>query len=54
MLKPFPERVQASLAFMEDVFKWTFENQTKIELSRKSAFKYFETQYYFKFNYKLT
>ena len=54
MLKPFPERVQASLAFMEEVFKWTFENQTKIELSRKSAFKYFETQDYFKFNYKLT
>ena len=39
---------------MEEVFKWTFENQTKIELSRKSAFKYFETQDYFKFNYKLT
>ena len=54
MLKPFPERVQASLAFMEEVFKWTFENQIKIELSRKSAFKYFETQDYFKFNYKLT
>ena len=54
MLKPFPERVQASLAFMDEVFKWTFENQTKIELSRKSAFKYFETQDYFKFNYKLT
>ena len=53
MLKPFPERVQASLAFMEQLFKWTFENKAKIEVARKKAFKYFENQDYFKFNYKL-
>ncbi len=54
MLKPFPERVQASLAFMEHLFKWTYDNKKKIEATREKAFEYFEKQAYFKFNYKLS
>ncbi len=54
MLKPFPERVQVTKQFMEELTKWTFENKKAIELSRKSARKWEQNMNYFKFNYTIS
>jgi hypothetical protein len=54
MLKPFPERVQASLAFMEELIDWTKNNTNRIEQSRKKADKWFQDQSWFRFNYELS
>lgn len=54
MLKPFPERVQVTKQFMEELTKWTFENKKAIELSRKSAREWEQKINYFKFNYKIS
>lgn len=37
MLKPFPERVQANLAFLEALIEWTNKNAPEIENARKQA-----------------
>jgi len=54
MLKPFPERVQATKQFMEELTKWTFDNKKAIELSRKSARGWEKNLNFFKFNYKIS
>jgi hypothetical protein len=54
MLKPFPERVQVTKQFMEELTKWTFDNKKAIELSRKSARGWEKNLNFFKFNYKIS
>jgi hypothetical protein len=54
MLKPFPERVRATLAFMEELIDWTKSNQNRIEQSRKTANQWVQNQTYFRFNYDLS
>lgn len=54
MLKPFPERVQATLAFMEELIDWTKNNSNRIESSRKKANNWVQDQTWFRFNYELS
>jgi hypothetical protein len=54
MLKPFPERVKATLAFMDELILWTGNNKTKIEHERKKAEKWSQEQKWFKFDYQLS
>lgn len=54
MLKPFPQRVKGTQAFMEETIKWVYLNQKQIEEARKKSFEWQENQAYFKFNYKRT
>jgi hypothetical protein len=54
MLKSFPERVQVTKQFMEELTKWTFDNKKSIELSRKKAREWETDQDYFKYNYQIT
>jgi hypothetical protein len=54
MLKPFPERVQATLAFMEELIDWTQNNANRIEQSRKKANNWVQEQTWFRFNYELS
>ncbi|MFM7682787.1 MAG: hypothetical protein ACKO7P_08580 [Bacteroidota bacterium] len=54
MLKPFPERVQATLAFMEELIDWTKNNANRIEQSRKNANNWVQDQSWFRFNYELS
>ncbi len=54
MLKPFPERVQATLAFMEELIDWTKNNSNRIEQSRKKANNWVQDQSWFHFNYELS
>ena len=54
MLKPFPERVKATLAFMDELILWTGNNKTKIEHERKKAEKWSQEQKWFKFDYLLS
>lgn len=54
MLKPFPERVQATLAFMEELIDWTINNANRIEQSRKKANQWVQEQTWFRFNYELS
>ena len=54
MLKPFPERVKATLAFMEELILWTHKNKSKIEHERKKADKWVQQQKWFKFDYQLS
>lgn len=54
MLKPFPERVQATLAFMEELIDWTQNNANRIEHSRKKANNWVQDQTWFRFNYELS
>ena len=37
MLKPFPFRVKATLAFMEELINWTSLNKSSIENARNLA-----------------
>jgi hypothetical protein len=54
MLKPFPERVQATLAFMEELIDWTQNNANRIEQSRKKANNWVQEQTWSRFNYELS
>ena len=54
MLKPFPQRVQATKEFINELVDWTFINKTKIEKARSEAIVWQKNQTDFKFNYKLS
>lgn len=54
MLKPFPQRVQATLAFMEELVKWTNTNKGLIETARKNALESNLKKNYYLFNYRET
>lgn len=54
MLKPFPQRVEATKQFIEELIRWTGECAPEIELARSSARKWSNEQRYFHFGYELT
>jgi hypothetical protein len=54
MLKPFPQRVQATLAFMEGIIAFTMENSLEIEAKRSAAKLWARNLRQYAFNYQLT
>lgn len=54
MLKPFPQRVQATLAFMEGIISFTMENALEIETKRSAAKWWARNLDQYAFNYQLT
>jgi hypothetical protein len=54
MLKPFPQRVQATLAFMEGIVSYTMENALEIEAKRSAAKLWARNLHEYAFNYQLT
>jgi hypothetical protein len=54
MLKPFPQRVQATLAFMEGIISFTIENTLEIEAKRSAAKLWARNIRQYSFNYQLT
>lgn len=53
MLKPFPQRVQATLQFMNSTIAYMIGNAAQIEQARKEAKLWSQQQAYFRFNYQL-
>ena len=51
MLKPFPLRVEATLAFMKELINWTSLNKSSIEKSRNHARRFVIESPYLKYNY---
>jgi len=54
MLKPFPERVTATLQFLDELIQWTGLNRSLVEDRRQKAIAHFGESDYFKFDYQLT
>jgi hypothetical protein len=54
MLKPFPERVQATYVFLDELINWSILNEKAIEQAREEAIKWSNEQNYFYYNYSLT
>lgn len=54
MLKPFPERVKATKAFMDELIRWTGKNKGKIEHERKKADKWVQQQKWFMHDFELS
>lgn len=52
MLKPFPSRVRATYAFMDEIIKWTASHKSLIEKSRNQARGYTSLNANLFFNYK--
>lgn len=52
MLKPFPSRVRATYAFMDEIIKWTSSHKALIEKSRIQAREYTSSSPYLLCNYK--
>ena len=53
MLKPFPQRVQATLDFMDKLIQFTGSHSQEIEKARAEAFAYQASLNYFHYNYQL-
>lgn len=54
MLKPFPQRVQSTLAFLTRLIEFTASNATEIESARKASIDFWNTQSVYNFNFELT
>jgi hypothetical protein len=54
MLKPFPQRVQSTLVFLDETIEWTGKNKKKIEDARADALKWQSELAYYKYNYRAT
>lgn len=54
MLKPFPDRVQSTLAFIDDVIIWMSKNVKEIEKARSEAFEWDMNVTHYSYNYNLT
>jgi hypothetical protein len=54
MLKPFPKRVQSTLAFLTRLIEFTASNVKEIELARKASIDYWNSQSKYNFNFELT
>ena len=54
MLKPFPERVEATYQFMDELITWTTIHSLEIESSRSEAFEWCMNQKEFGYNYELS
>lgn len=53
MLKPFPERVQATLKFFEHMVEYCSAESKSIEKAREESYAFQEKEHYHFFNYKL-
>ncbi|OFZ18286.1 MAG: hypothetical protein A3D92_10735 [Bacteroidetes bacterium RIFCSPHIGHO2_02_FULL_44_7] len=53
MLKPFPQRVQATLVFLEETIQWMNTERKKIEGARLAARQWELQQTFFRYNYRL-
>lgn len=53
MLKPFPQRVQATRVFISETIQWMKDNTEKIEIARKEGQKWRYRQQWFRYNYHL-
>lgn len=53
MLKPFPQRVQATLAFFEEMLKYCTSHSSEIEMVRAEAKLHTAKKEVFKYNYEL-
>jgi len=54
MLKPFPERVQATYVFLDELINWSLHNNEAIERARERAFEWSNQQEVFTYNYSLS
>jgi hypothetical protein len=54
MLKPFPQRIQATHDFIADLIVYTGTHSKEIELARKEARSYWQQDKQFEFAYQLT
>lgn len=54
MLKPFPQRVESTLVFIDEVINWTSANQSEIEEARKQADEWERSLTYYRYNYRAT
>jgi hypothetical protein len=54
MLKPFPQRVQSTLAFLTRLIEFTASNAKEIELAKKASIDYWNSQSKYNFNFELT
>lgn len=54
MLKPFPQRVQSTLDFLDFLFEWTGENAKAVNEARVKAIESSQQKAYFKINYHPT
>jgi len=54
MLKPFKERVQVNLDFIDLLVKWAMTRSNEIEKSRKAAFEWSNSQEVFLYNHIIT
>mgnify|MGYP000328732512 CR=1 FL=1 len=54
MLKAFPDRVQSTLVFLDETFKWMSKNAKNIEAARSQALKWQSELKYYPFNYEQT
>ncbi|MFM6935672.1 MAG: hypothetical protein ACKOXP_09525 [Flavobacteriales bacterium] len=54
MLKPFPERVQATLSFMEGIISFAMQQATQIEEQRKVSREWARNLKQYTFNYQLS
>ncbi|MFZ9586655.1 MAG: hypothetical protein ACO29U_03580 [Crocinitomicaceae bacterium] len=54
MLKPFPQRVQATLAFMEGIISFTTTNNMEIEAKRRASKTWARNLTQYAYNYKLS
>lgn len=53
MLKPFPQRVEATYVFLCSTINWVKNNSEPIELARKEAKEWDLNQKYYRYNFKL-
>ena len=51
MLKPFSQRVKATLAFMKELINWTSLNKSSIENARNLAIDFKSNATHLKYNY---
>lgn len=54
MLKPFPERVEATQHFIDELIVWTGKNAAAVEHARKTALTQWNAQQHFRYHYSLT
>lgn len=54
MLKPFKQRTEATLLFLESTIDWMGENSYAIEQAREEAFRYDRSLFTFPYNFQLT
>lgn len=54
MLKPFPQRVQATKVFIENSIEWMCSKKKEIEIARESARQWESDMTYYPYNFKLT